>query len=57
VELLRRSGIDPRHFTAILQRVERESSRGGTLPGFLASHPSTKEREALAREAPVGGPR
>lgn len=57
VEVLRRSGIDPRYFAAILQRVEHESSKGGTLPGFLASHPSTKEREALAREAPVGVPR
>ncbi len=57
VEVLRRSNIDPRYFAAILQRVERESSRGGTLPGFLASHPSTEEREALAGQPPVGGRR
>ncbi len=56
VEVLRRTGVEPRHFVAILQKVERESSKGGTLPGFLSSHPSTKEREALAREAAAPSP-
>ena len=57
VEVLRRSGIDPRHFVAILQRVDHESSKGGAIPGFLDSHPSTAEREALAGQPPAGSPR
>lgn len=53
IELLRKDHISPRNFALILERLERVAKarhRRG-LPGFLASHPPTKEREELVREA------
>ncbi|MGH8648205.1 MAG: M48 family metallopeptidase, partial [Burkholderiales bacterium] len=49
VETMRKAGIEPRHFAAILARLEGEEPRRGGLPTFLASHPPTEEREMLAR--------
>ena len=53
IGLLRKARVPPRNFALILERLEaaaRAKHRRG-LPGFLASHPPTEEREALAREA------
>ncbi|HKI63856.1 MAG TPA: M48 family metallopeptidase [Burkholderiales bacterium] len=53
IGLLRKAHIPPRSFALILERLQAAATarhRGG-VPGFLASHPSTEEREALAREA------
>jgi predicted Zn-dependent protease len=44
VEMMRKAGIEPRHFAAILARLEGEAPRRGGLPTFLASHPPTDER-------------
>jgi Zn-dependent protease with chaperone function len=48
IALMQKSGIEPRHFAAILGRLEGEARRRGGLPGFLSSHPPTEEREAVA---------
>jgi Zn-dependent protease with chaperone function len=48
IALMQKSGIEPRHFAAILGRLEGEAPRRGGLPGFLSSHPPTEEREAVA---------
>ena len=48
IELMGKSGVEPRHFAAILARLEGEAPRRGGLPGFLSSHPPTEERAALA---------
>ena len=48
IELMRRSGLEPRHFAAILKRLEGETPQRGGLPTFLSSHPPTAEREVLA---------
>jgi predicted Zn-dependent protease len=56
IEMMRKGGIDPRHFAAILTRLEGEAPRRGGMPAFLSSHPQTEEREVLARggtEIPV----
>jgi predicted Zn-dependent protease len=53
IDLLRKAGIPPRNFALILERLQAAAvarHRGG-MPGFLASHPPTEEREALVREA------
>lgn len=50
IELMRRAGIDPRNFAALLKRMEAAAPKGGAIPPFLSSHPTTAEREALARE-------
>jgi Zn-dependent protease with chaperone function len=55
IELMGKGGIEPRHFAAILGRLEGDAPRRGRLPGFLASHPPTEEREALARGGAAGG--
>jgi Zn-dependent protease with chaperone function/TPR repeat protein len=49
IELMRKSGIEPRHFAAILKRLEGETPQRRGLPTFLSSHPPTEERELLAR--------
>jgi Zn-dependent protease with chaperone function/tetratricopeptide (TPR) repeat protein len=49
IEMMRKSGIEPRYFAAILRRLEGEAPRRGGLPTFISSHPPTEEREALAR--------
>jgi predicted Zn-dependent protease len=56
IELLRKDHISPRNFALILERLEKVAKarhRRG-LPGFLASHPPTREREALVRETAGG---
>jgi Zn-dependent protease with chaperone function len=55
VELMGRSGIDPRHFAAILGRLEGKSRTGPGIPTFLSSHPASAERKALAT-APRANP-
>jgi tetratricopeptide (TPR) repeat protein len=45
---MRGSGLEPRHFAAILKRLEGETPQRGGLPTFLSSHPPTAEREMLA---------
>jgi Zn-dependent protease with chaperone function len=47
-DLMRRAGIEPRHFGAILARMEAQTPRGPMLPTFLSSHPDTEERKALS---------
>jgi Zn-dependent protease with chaperone function len=47
-DLLRRAGIEPEHFGAILARMEAQAPRGPMLPTFLSSHPDTAERKALS---------
>jgi Zn-dependent protease with chaperone function len=48
IELLRKAGIGPQHFAAILARMEAQAPRAPMLPSFLSSHPSTDERKALS---------
>jgi Zn-dependent protease with chaperone function/TPR repeat protein len=48
IELMRKAGLDPRYFGAILTRLESDTPRRGGLPTFLASHPPTEEREKLS---------
>jgi predicted Zn-dependent protease len=48
VETMKRAGLEPRYFGTLLARLERKHSRRGGVPGFLASHPATEERTALA---------
>lgn len=48
IDLLRRAGIEPRHFGAILARMETQAPRGPMLPTFLSTHPATDERKALS---------
>jgi len=48
LELLRRGGIGPQHFGAILARMQAQAPRGPMLPTFLSSHPATEERKALS---------
>jgi Zn-dependent protease with chaperone function len=52
--LLQRSGIEPRHFAAILQRMDAKAHKGSAIPTFLSSHPPTREREALALSVAAG---
>ncbi len=47
IELMQRAKIDTGYFALMLGRLRDRSD--GRLPPFLASHPSTVEREALAR--------
>jgi len=49
IDTLRKAGYDPRHLTALLGRIEPPRRVRRFVPGFLSSHPSTEEREALAR--------
>ena len=48
IELMRKAGIEPRHFGAILARLEDDEPRRGMLPSFLSSHPPTEERAKLS---------
>jgi predicted Zn-dependent protease len=48
-DLMRRAGIEPEHFGAILARMEGQAPRGPMLPNFLSSHPATEERKALSK--------
>jgi predicted Zn-dependent protease len=50
IDLLRRAGIEPHHFGAILARMEAQAPRGPMLPTFLSTHPATQERKALSGE-------
>jgi Zn-dependent protease with chaperone function len=50
LDYLLRSGVDPEHLAALLERLER--SDGGTVDvPFLGSHPATRERVERLREA------
>lgn len=49
IDMMRKAGFDPRHLTALLGRIEPPRRVRRFVPGFLSSHPSTDEREALAR--------
>ena len=51
IALMRKSGISPRHFAAILGRIESSVKGREGAPTFLSSHPGTKERAALANAA------
>jgi predicted Zn-dependent protease len=51
VELLGKAGINPRYMATILGRLEKKAGGRGGLPDFLASHPATKERQALVLAA------
>lgn len=47
-ELLRRNGVDPRHFATLLMRLEAQDPDAFGIPTFLSTHPSTEERAAGA---------
>ncbi|MDH3319463.1 MAG: M48 family metalloprotease [Betaproteobacteria bacterium] len=49
IDAMRKAGYDPRHLTALLGRIEPPRRVRRFVPGFLSSHPSTEEREVLAR--------
>lgn len=49
IALLQKGRIEPRHLAAILARMEQMARGGRGIPGFLSTHPETKEREARAR--------
>ena len=49
IAVMRKAGLEPRFLGTILARMEGKRPRRGALPTFLASHPATAEREALAR--------
>ncbi len=50
IAMMRKANLDPAHLGAFLARMSaRDGKRGGVLPPFMSSHPSTEEREALAR--------
>jgi predicted Zn-dependent protease/Flp pilus assembly protein TadD len=51
VELLGKVGVNPRYMATILGRLEAKAGRRSGFPDFLASHPATKERQALALAA------
>jgi predicted Zn-dependent protease len=52
VELLGKAGLSPRYMATILGRLEAKyGGRRRGLPDFLASHPATRERQALALAA------
>ena len=51
--MMRKAGFDPRHLTALLGRIEPPRRVRRFVPNFLSSHPSTEEREALARGGPA----
>ena len=53
IDMMRKAGIDPRHLTALLGRIEPPRRVRRVVPNFLSSHPSTEEREALARGGPA----
>lgn len=55
IDLLQRSGMDPRYFAALLKRLEAKGPKRGGIPTFLSSHPATEEREALAAKAAGAG--
>jgi predicted Zn-dependent protease len=48
IGLLRKAGIGPHHFAAMLSRMEAQAPRGPMLPSFLSTHPATEERRALS---------
>jgi len=48
VALMRKAGIDPRHFAAILARLEDDEQPRGVFPSFLLSHPPTEERAKVS---------
>jgi Zn-dependent protease with chaperone function/TPR repeat protein len=48
VNLMRKAGIEPRHFGTILARLEADEPQRGGLPNFLSSHPPTEERAKLS---------
>jgi tetratricopeptide (TPR) repeat protein len=55
VEVLGKAGINPRYMATILGRLEAKLGGRRGLPDFLASHPATKERQALVLAAAGAG--
>ncbi len=53
LEYLQEQGIPLRHFTEILQRMEKGKDTQNQLPNYLASHPSTEDRVAIFQEPDV----
>jgi Zn-dependent protease with chaperone function len=51
IEMMKKSGLEPRYLGTLLRRLEQGGPRRGLLPSFLSSHPATEEREALAAGA------
>jgi predicted Zn-dependent protease len=41
---LKRDGIPAQALLSLLQRIERQSNKTGTLPDYLSSHPGIQER-------------
>jgi Zn-dependent protease with chaperone function len=51
VQAMKAVGIDPAQFARILVRLEAVGHHGPGIPSFVATHPDTAERAALARAA------
>jgi predicted Zn-dependent protease len=48
---LKRAGIPAEALLSLLQRIERQSDKAGTLPDYLSSHPGIQERVENAKTA------
>ena len=48
---LKREGIPAETLLSLLQRIERQSGKAGTLPDYLSSHPGIQERVENAKTA------
>ena len=55
IDMMRKASYNPGHLAAILVRMSAKGPKRSGLPPFLSSHPTTEEREALAR-AGTGAP-
>ena len=53
IEVMRKTGLHPRYFATLLQRMEGNGEASGFVPTFLSTHPATEERAALAVEGDV----
>jgi Zn-dependent protease with chaperone function len=55
IDMMRKSGEDPRYLARVLSRLEEEhGGKRERIPTFLSSHPETDERKALAESAAAG---
>ena len=51
LEYMKRHGIAPESFAAILLRMERRRGGAGSAPDYLSTHPATRERAERSRAA------
>ncbi|MFQ5936944.1 MAG: M48 family metallopeptidase, partial [Acidiferrobacterales bacterium] len=50
LQYLRQHDIAPKHFAAILLRMEKESPDGDAMHDYLSTHPATRERVKIFQE-------